>query len=404
MMALMMCLFLPFSIFARKTRSDKGGHHKSDNSYFSNSSSNKVFTLPDSTNYVDISNNGYDFYITSNINKKIIYEVNGRVDSIRMSNIIFEKSILYGNLSKDTINIDSKDIKWYNIYIKFKIISIDGKEPGSISSSSLEIETKNSNKVRYLIWTSILAVLIISVVISKVRKSKKNKLKIIEENTWASPEGIEFSEKLVKMIHNNESCKISNHEELKDLSVINQESINKKFDVKPGKRVSRIWLLLLMLNDRYVAENDELEFIDEQEALKEHSINLSKDEILYRTFTDAAWYELKRNAQPVGLYHGLGLKIPLGGGFSYRLGAIQNLNPQYSEDYKVVSEGTVFLTNKRIIFQGESQNKTININSLLDIDLYSDSVILGKTTGKKPLIKFDLDDAAVFTRILSRIF
>jgi len=94
----------------------------------------------------------------------------------------------------------------------------------------------------------------------------------------------------------------------------------------------------------------------------------------------------------------------LGGGFSYKVGSISSLNPQYSEDYKKISDGKLFLTSKRIIFLGSSENKSVNINSLLDIDVYYDSIVLGKSTGKKPLIKFDLDDAAVFSRILSRIF
>jgi hypothetical protein len=50
------------------------------------------------------------------------------------------------------------------------------------------------------------------------------------------------------------------------------------------------------------------------------------------------------------------------------------------------------------------ENKSININSILDIEQYRDSVIIGKTTGKKPLIRFDLDDAAIFSRTISRVF
>ena len=275
---------------------------------------------------------------------------------------------------------------------------------------SLILKSKPSNIDPTLILFGIIALvilLIISVIYSSINSRNENKIKeqkAIIENSWANEEGKAFFEKIKSRLRNNESAPVDSFEELKGLSDWSKESINSLFGVTDKKYEYRIPLALEFLNERYKAETSELNGITEEQAQTEHGINLNNDELLYEMYDECAWFELKRSQQRSWNYHGLGLRIPLGGGLSYRLGSIQNLNPDNLFEYKEISKGKVFLTNKRIIFQGESENKTVTLKSLLDIEQYNDSCVIGKSTGKKPIIKFQFDDAAIFSRKLSRLF
>jgi hypothetical protein len=254
---------------------------------------------------------------------------------------------------------------------------------------------------------ALLILFIVSVISKSVNSNKEKKIKeqqSIIEASWASEEGKAFFEKIKARLRNNESAPVHSIEELNGLNDLSKESINSRFGVTDKKYEYRIPLALEFLNERYKAETSELIGITEEQAQTEHGINLNNDELLYEMYDECAWFDLKRSQQRSWNYHGLGLRIPLGGGLSYRLGSIQNLNPDNLFEYKETSKGKVYLTNKRIIFQGESENKTVTLKSLLDIEQYNDSCVIGKSTGKKPIIKFQFDDAAIFSRKLSRLF
>lgn len=255
-----------------------------------------------------------------------------------------------------------------------------------------------------LLIAIILAIVVIVGGISWIFSKKKSTPSDIIEEKWINDAGLLLYEKLKVKYNNNESLSMLSIVELTDLSIINMESVNAKFEVLPGKTSLRLWACIEWLDDRYKAESTPLNEISEAEAMTKYSINLNENEILHSVFEDVVWYELKSSRTRSFNYHGLGLRIPLGAGFSYRVGTIGALNPDSLEEYKKISSGIIFLTNFRIILQGDAENKSIIINSVLDIEQYKDCIIIGKTSGKKPLVKFTLDDAAIFSRIISRIF
>jgi hypothetical protein len=253
----------------------------------------------------------------------------------------------------------------------------------------------------------VVAILLIIGVISNFLGGKKEvqkKASDIIEPKWINEEGLSLYNQLRLKYSNNESLSINSIPELYDLEVKSLESVNAKFNVIEGKTSLRLWACIEWLNNRFLAENMPLKTISEEEAQVEYSINLVDGEILHTVFEDAIWYELKRSRSRSFNYHGLGLRIPIGGGFSYKIGAISSLNPTSRDEYSPISSGRVFLTNRRVILQGNEENKSVNINSILDIEQYLDCVIIGKSKGKKPLIKFELDDAAVFSRLITRVF
>lgn len=254
----------------------------------------------------------------------------------------------------------------------------------------------------------LLVLVIIGLIVNAFSKkgSSANNINIAENKgeIWINEAGLLLFEKLKFKYNNNESLAVDSIPELSDLQVKNMETVNAKFEVREGKTALRLWACIEWLNNRFLAENAPLKEITEEETLQQYSINLNEGEILHVVFEETVWYELKRSRNRSFNYHGLGLRIPLGAGFSYRVGAIGSLNPDTLDEYRAVTSGKLFLTNRRLILQGDLENKSININSILDIEQYKDCIIVGKTTGKKPLIKFDLDDAAVFSRLVTRVF
>lgn len=272
------------------------------------------------------------------------------------------------------------------------------------------LKSEHSDMLPVLLILLLICLLVLSMIfkifegLKKRRAAKADALLKEKEVNWANEAGIQFYGLLIQKLRNNESAAITTFNELAGLENYTKESINTRFDVQNGPFDLRIPAALEFLNSRYLAETDELIGVSEEQAQAEHGINLNNDELLYEMYQDCTWFELKRNQARSWNYHGLGLRIPLGGGLSYRLGSIQNLNPQARFEYRQISKGKVYLTNKRIIFQGDSENKVVTLKSLLDIEQYNDSCVIGKSTGKKPIIQFELDDAAIFARKLSRLF
>ena len=64
--------------------------------------------------------------------------------------------------------------------------------------------------------------------------------------------------------------------------------------------------------------------------------------------------------------------------------------PLTSQKFIPVDRGTLYITNKRIIFVGNEKrvNKTINLDDILEFGIFRDGILIGKLNGKKPLIHF----------------
>jgi len=88
-------------------------------------------------------------------------------------------------------------------------------------------------------------------------------------------------------------------------------------------------------------------------------------------------------------------------GVRYRVGSIK---PQRvtSEEWKHIDSGTLYLTNKRLIFTGRLRNSTINLTKILSFTPYSDAIEISKETGRPPFLKFS-NNTDMFALILSRL-
>ena len=69
----------------------------------------------------------------------------------------------------------------------------------------------------------------------------------------------------------------------------------------------------------------------------------------------------------------------------------------------MIDTGTVYFTNKRIVFDGVNRNASVPLKSLIGFELWADAIKLEKSTGRSPVvgIEGDLEKAAVVITALA---
>lgn len=56
-----------------------------------------------------------------------------------------------------------------------------------------------------------------------------------------------------------------------------------------------------------------------------------------------------------------------------------------------IDDGTLYITNKRVIFDGRRKNSTIRHSALLGLEMFRDGLVLEKASGKSPHLILDGD-------------
>jgi hypothetical protein len=128
------------------------------------------------------------------------------------------------------------------------------------------------------------------------------------------------------------------------------------------------------------------------------SISLQKGEICYFQ-RQCQWLENKTVTKSIA-YSGVTGSFKIAKGVRYRVGNIK-LQRITTESLVIIDRGTVFVTNKRIIFMGVKNNSNIKYSAILSIVPYSDAVCIEKDSGKSPYLK--CSDAELLSRILVRL-
>jgi hypothetical protein len=118
----------------------------------------------------------------------------------------------------------------------------------------------------------------------------------------------------------------------------------------------------------------------------ESPINIQKNENLF-FYAKVEWFEERVKTKYVS-YGGIGVKFKICKGVYLRAGSIA---PTYNTEHylKLIDVGTLYFTNKRIIFIGNHGNKTIPFSKILAFTPYSNGIGIDKETGKKPFIKYE---------------
>jgi uncharacterized tellurite resistance protein B-like protein len=129
-------------------------------------------------------------------------------------------------------------------------------------------------------------------------------------------------------------------------------------------------------------------------------IAIQKSEICHAIIQRVNWYELRSVRQRTS-YSGYSASFRIAKGFYLHSGT--RSSQSYSVDaMKLIDTGTLYLTNKRIIFAGTKKNSTIRIDKILNFTPYTDGVEIGKETGKSPTLQMH-ENADIFCMILERL-
>jgi hypothetical protein len=100
------------------------------------------------------------------------------------------------------------------------------------------------------------------------------------------------------------------------------------------------------------------------------SLVLKRDEIAAAAVS-ASLCRYKTRTQYVGASHGL--SIPLGHGFRYRVSSFRG-HPIQVESLAQVDQGTLVVTNQRLVFLGSKRDVSIPIAKLLQVEAFSNAV------------------------------
>ena len=161
--------------------------------------------------------------------------------------------------------------------------------------------------------------------------------------------------------------------------------IDMKTDDKTNSQIERLKL-------NWQIQNGELPILSTE-------INLQKGEIChYRNHID--WLEHRTVTKRIN-YGGPRVRFKIVKGLYYSAGsvAVQRVT---SDQIQVIDSGTVYLTNKRVIFLGNKKNSNIRLDKILSIVPYSDGVELEKDTGKSPILRMT-SSADIFAMMISRL-
>jgi hypothetical protein len=123
-------------------------------------------------------------------------------------------------------------------------------------------------------------------------------------------------------------------------------------------------------------------------------ISLQRGEVYYLC-CEARWLEYRKRTQTVGYYSsGVSFRVALG--VYYRVGASR---PQRvtTDGLTEVSSGTVYFTNKRLLFEGVQRNSAIRWSSVFAFEAFADGISIEKATGRRPhlMLAGDAELAAV---------
>lgn len=170
------------------------------------------------------------------------------------------------------------------------------------------------------------------------------------------------------------------------------------------QHIARSFNVTIPLNEKTKARLQKLKIYWALENLDlpviQPDITLQRSEVCHLRIPHVNWYELRSERRRVN-YSGYSTRIRIAKGFYLRSGS--SIRSCYNaEVMKMIDNGTLYLTSKRIVFTGSRKNSYIQLSKIIDFTPYSDGVKIGKGAGKSPTLKIS-HQVDVFCMILERL-
>lgn len=113
------------------------------------------------------------------------------------------------------------------------------------------------------------------------------------------------------------------------------------------------------------------------------------------------WQQNKTITERRG-YAGASIGFRVARGVHFSVGRAVPVSKQY-EAIQPVSEGEIYITNKKIVFNGEKKSTSITMGRVIQVEIYSDAVEIRKTSGKPDYFMMDGAHAEYFAAIIHKI-
>ena len=111
---------------------------------------------------------------------------------------------------------------------------------------------------------------------------------------------------------------------------------------------------------------------------------LQRGEQCYAKFA-CSLHELRTVTKAVS-YHGPSGRIRIMKGLSWRYGYV-NVNRVTSEQLKEIDAGTLYVTNKRLLFNGAKKNASLPLKKVIHFTLFADAIQIEKDSGRDQFFK-----------------
>lgn len=118
-------------------------------------------------------------------------------------------------------------------------------------------------------------------------------------------------------------------------------------------------------------------------------------------FGNAKLFENRKVTTRVN-YGGPTFRIKIAKGIYYRTGSY-GVSRNTEDVMTLIDTGTLYITNKRILFTGSINNKTIKYNQIIDFTPYTDGIEIVKDSGKNPTFQLFTNDGDILATTLARI-
>lgn len=174
-------------------------------------------------------------------------------------------------------------------------------------------------------------------------------------------------------------------DELGELEAISK-SLNIKLEIDAKSKAA-----LDKMKRFWIIENGEIPVISV-------SINLQKNERCYFK-TPAEWHELRTITKRIN-YGGPSARIKIMKGLSYRVGSMK-VERVTKETMQQLDTGTLYVTNKRLIFTGNKKTSNIKLEKILSVIPYSNGIEIVKDAGRSPVFVVP-SEADILAMTLSR--
>ena len=124
---------------------------------------------------------------------------------------------------------------------------------------------------------------------------------------------------------------------------------------------------------------------------------LKSEEVAYHSI-QTTWHQTRVRSRG---YSGTSVSIPSGiKGVRFRFGGY---TPIRSEEMTPLSDGILYVTSERLLFNGDARNTTINLSKIVDCHVFSDSLRIEKSAGKPDLFSMNAPQARYILALVSAL-